>query len=372
MKRLVVVFLFLFACGTSTSNPDAAPSDSGTVDTGHPSSPCGKTSVDNVNLLKLTASNPLDPLGYPPYTADACQLAYVAKDGSLVLRDLISGTESMVADANEKPRRPSIASGLLAWEATIAGKDVVRWRSSVGVIATIPSAAFRAGEPRAAADAIAFTGFTSADPLGDSDVFLFTTSDQTIVSLGDGPAQQRFSDIDATRVAWSDFSEAGPNGAFDANLYTEAGYTPSDIVVYDRTTKTKTTRNAPNKQAFPLLVANGNVAYLDWDQVRPQPKFFAYGFKVGGVTADPSLDVNIGLTDTIETNAPYVRPTVHGTSFDWLQNGLLYRRPIDLSTPAKSVAGQMGDAYGVVDTDGLSILAVGTSTGDLTLLGLER
>jgi hypothetical protein len=357
MKYLL---LFLVACGGS---PSGTPIDGSVVDMGQPSS-CGMVSLDGVKITSL------DPLGFPAYAADGCKLAYVAKDGTLVLRDLQAGTEVVVATPTETPRRPSLGGPILAWEATVGGMDVVRWRSAAGVVETIPSTGVRAGEPHAATDAIAFTMWATADMKGDTDVMLFSLADKSIVPLGDGPAQQRFADISATHVAWADFSEGGPTGAFEADIMTPMGYAPADIVVYDRASKTKLTRKAPAKQAFPMLVAGGKIAYLDWNQVRPQPKLFGYAFKAGAIGADPTLDSNVALSDTVETTVPYIRPSVRGDSYWWLQNGGLWHRPTDLSVTAQRVDSFNTNAYTIVAIDGLAILAVG-NIGDLSLLGLN-
>ena len=39
-------------------------------------------------------------LGFPPYAADGCSLAYIAVDGSLRVRDLATGAEETVAAAS--------------------------------------------------------------------------------------------------------------------------------------------------------------------------------------------------------------------------------------------------------------------------------
>ena len=269
-----LAILVTCACSGQPAHPDSGGPEGGGLD--GPAPMCGALAVKGLKIATTMGANPLDPLGYPPYAADACQLAYVAADGSLVLRDLTAGGDVTIADASEKPRRPSVAGGIVAWEATIASKDVVRWRDRAGNASTIDGTFARAGEPRAASDAIAFTAWMTADPQGDTDVLLFSIEGKTLATIGTGSAQQRFADIDATRIAFTDFSEGGPTGAFEPDLMSDAGYSPSDVVVYDRGTKSLTVRPHSGKQAFPLLVAGGLVAYLDWDRVRPLPKFFRW------------------------------------------------------------------------------------------------
>jgi hypothetical protein len=366
MKRLL--FLFLVACGSTQSVADGGTEGGGTD--GGPAI-CGATQLADISLATVPAENPLDPLGYPPYALDGCQLVWVAKDGSLLMRDFSrSSGDVVIAPVIENPRRPTISGGIIAWESGTS----VRWRDRTGNVATIPPGAYTSsGEPRAAKDAIVFTAWATTDPKGDTDVLAFSTDTKTVTLIGGGPAQQRFPDIDATRIAFADFSEGGPTGAFDAELMTDAGYAPADIVVVDRATQMKTTRNAPGKQAFPMLVTGGAVAYLDWSQVRPMPKFFSYGLKVGPVTGSALFDVDVPEGGTIDTNRPYNRPSVHAGLFQWIALDKnfgtgFYQRPSDLSGPATLVQ-SLPNAIATVTGDSLSLVAIEGSTG-VTLLAI--
>src|SRR5581483_4582161 len=193
-----LALLFLAACSATPATTD------GGADAGMdgPAPKCGSVDVQVATIAaNMYGDNPLDPLGYPPYAVEGCALVYVASDGTLVLRDLAANVATNIAPAGEKPRRPSIAGGMVAWEATVNGTSVVRWRDATGKVDTIAGSFTSAGEPRAAKDAIVFTAWLSGDPKGDTDVLLFATSMKTITPVGTGPAQQRFPDIDGTRVA---------------------------------------------------------------------------------------------------------------------------------------------------------------------------
>ncbi|MFT3767526.1 MAG: hypothetical protein QM820_18890 [Minicystis sp.] len=228
--------------------------------------------------LEVSATDPYggEPyaLGYPPYAVDGCALAYVTPSGELRLRDLAGGSESVLAKVDEAPRRPAIVGDLVAWEGVIDGKVSVRVRGPHGTV-TVPGSFDHAGEPRVAADSVVFTGWHDADDHGDTDVYLFTPSTGEVTAIATGPAQQRFPDVSATHIAWTDFTE-DPDGALGDDS-TDA----ADIVVLARATSEQTTRKHEGKQAFPMLGADGHLAYLDWGLVHPEPKFSAYEIPAG-------------------------------------------------------------------------------------------
>ena len=124
-----------------------------------------------------------------------------------------------------------------------------------------------------------FTTWTTADPLGDTDVALYLLSTQEVVPVVSRPSQQRFAEISETHIVFTDFSE-DPDGHYDANSNDLA-----DIGVYDRATHEITIRALAGKQAFPLLLAGGSLAYLHWDwvEVHPEPKLAAYHLRVGSL-----------------------------------------------------------------------------------------
>ena len=305
-------------------------------------------------------------LGYPPYAIDGCSLAYVKPSGDLVLRDLASSVETVLEPASAEPRRPAIAGGLVAWEATLAGKGTLRVRGPNGV--TSVSGAFdHAGEPRVAADSVVFTGWLGPMDLADTDVFLYTPSTAALVAVATGPGQQRFADVSSTHVAWSDFSE-GANGVFSAD-----GNDAANIVVLDRATQKVAVRDEPGKQAFPMLGAEGKLAYLDWGLVHPEPKFSTYDLKIGDVGGALAQDA---LVEHITAQIPYIRPIARGGYVEWvsLTNGpALKRQAVDLLTPATVVSSFMGvSVFGPSASDAITLIATTTPTAAVTLRAFAR
>jgi hypothetical protein len=296
-------------------------------------------------------------LGYPPYAIDGCRLAYVkpaapgASMGDLVLRDLTAGTETLLAPAADAPRRPALSGALVAWEATVSGKSAVRVQGPAG-ITTLAGAFDHAGEPRVAPDAVVFTGWLSAMDLGDTDVFLYTPSTGEFTVVATGPGQQRFADVSPDHLAWSDFSE-GPSGAF-----TMDGTDAADIVVRDRAAQVTTVWTKPGKQAFPMLGAQGKLAYLDWGLVHPEPKFSEYDLRVGPIAGPVGTDV---LVEHIAAEVPYIRPIARGAYLEWvaLVNGpVLRRQAADLATPVETVSTFSGvTVYGPSASEAITLVA---------------
>jgi hypothetical protein len=289
-------------------------------------------------------------LGYPPYAVDGCSLVFVTPAGDLVLRDLAAGTEATIASASEQPRRPAIAGDLVAWEATVNGKPMVRVREGDHTT-TIDGPFNHAGEPRVAPGAVVFTGWLAENDLGDTDVFLYDT--HCVTKVRSGPGQQRFADISSTHIAWSDFSE-GQTGVF-----MDADGDAADIEVYDRSSNAIYKRKELGKQAFPLLGAEGKLAYLDWGTVHPEPKFSEYDVYIADIAQAAST---ANLVTHIQTTELYLRPTAHGTQIDWVVSNAgtpaLFHRPVDLSSPAVQLD-TMGstELYGPVATSGMAIVA---------------
>lgn len=360
--------------GGAAGSAGSAGSSGGTSGSGAAPA-CPATGVDGIRVA------PSDPgggvpyaLGYPPYAVHDCLLAYVAEPsggvsaGALVLRDLASGDETIVAAAAERPRRPALAGDFLAWEAEEAGKRVVRVRSG-GASATLKGAFDHAGEPRAAADGVVFTAFLGADDSGDTDVFFAAAGQESALPIASGPGQQRFADISATHIAFADFSE-DPDGRFDEDADDVA-----DIALYDRAKKTIETRQRSGKQAFPMLGAAGKVAYLSWGPDHPEPKFSAYQLLVGDIATKGDADE---LAADIITSAPYVRPAAHGDLLFWIQwptgkQAALMRRPVDLSAAAEAVPGFAGKAlYGPSATTALTVVATHGADGVMTLRAAAR
>jgi hypothetical protein len=336
---------------------------------GHVPPPCKAGAAAGIEVAPTDIYGGLPyALGYPPYAVDACSLAYVAPDGSLRLRDLTASIEWTLAEAAEEPRRPSVGEYVVAWEATEGGRRVVRvWTGEAAV--TVKGAFDHAGEPRASANGVIFTGWRAADEAGDTDVFLFVPGQAEAKPIAEGPGQQRFADISRTHVAYSDFSEDS-DGRFDENAFDL-----SDVVVVERATGTASRRMRAGKQAFPMLGAEGRVGYLEWGPQHPEPKFSAYTLLMGEAMAEGAKDEAVV---PIETLVPYVRPVARGTFVEWVawpnaSAPSLWRRRADLSEPAVEVPSIEGmEMYGPSATQWFTVLATRTAEGTMVLRAAER
>ena len=320
------------ACG---GRADSAPSNGAAVAPAGSASPSPSSSAtcDASAAAEIEVSTD-DLNGFPPYAVAGCTLAYVSRAGDLVVRDLATRTESVVAPAAERPRRPTASVDLVAWEADEGGRSVVRVRRA-GVVQTVVGAFASAGEPRASAASVAFTGWNGATAAADTDVWLYDASTgEARVVLG-GVGQQRFSDVSSAYVAASDFSE-DPDGRFDND-----GKDLSDVVLFDRATGAIVKRSLAGKQAFPMLAEGGIVAYLAWSGVHPEPKLVAYELRSGSVVGDPLADVKVA--DVVYASSEYARPAVAAGTLEWVANPdgrtTLYRAPANGSSPPVAVNG---------------------------------
>ncbi|APR85636.1 Hypothetical protein A7982_10985 [Minicystis rosea] len=352
MKRFSALLLGAWMMGCS------APTETGA---------CNVSAVEGLEVADHDPYGGAFTLGYPPYAVDGCSLAYVTTSGALRLRDLAGGGEKVLAEAPEAPRRPAIAGDLVAWEAEVDGKVVVRVRDAKGTV-TIAGDFDHAGEPRVAADAVVFTGFREADDDGDTDVFLFTPSTGAVTVVASGPAQQRFADVSTTHVAWTDFAE-DPDGTFGADSIDVA-----DVVVLDRGTNTATTRKLEGKQAFPMLGAAGKIAYLDWGLVHPEPKFSAYGIRLGPLGGDGSDDADVA---NLTTQILYVRPVTRGDRIAWVTTdgagSSLQERRVDLESPEETVnVFPSGDVFGPSASDSMTLVGASGTNGSVTLRAFTR
>jgi hypothetical protein len=313
--------------------------------------------------------------GYPSYAVDGCTLVYVARaletgaQGDLRKRDLSRGEEVVIASRDEAPRRPTISGDVIAWEATIAGRAVVRV-SYRGTVRTLSGSFDHAGEPRAAADGVVFTIWTSADPLGDTDVDLFLPETGQLVSVVRGPSQQRFADISPERIAFTDFSE-DPDGRYDG------GGDLADIGVYDRSTHAITERRLAGKQAFPMLLAGEQLAYLHWDffEIHPEPKLSAYHLRAVSLKGPALPDLEIATV--VAGTPPYVRPAAHASTLEWVDspNGKfrLWRAPADASSEPLAVPGLGGLAlYAPAPTQSFTVLATRQLSAPNAILAAVR
>jgi hypothetical protein len=311
---------------------DAASSTDGGAD----STECTEEFAEGLAVAESDVyGGPPFALGYPPYAVDGCRLLYVVNGavsgsvGELRLRDLATGEDTALEGAASKPRRPAARGGWMAWEATLNGVDVVRVTAGKEIL-TLEGPFDHAGEPRASADAVVFTGWLGPGSFADTDVFLFEPGTGAMTSVGKGSGQQRFPDVSLTHVAWADFSE-DPDGTFN-----QSGEDAADIVLFTRESGAITPRKRVGKQAFPLLGATGRLVYLDWGEVHPEPKFSEYDLRIGDLGAAIEADVTV---DHVTTQKPYIRPAALDGWIEWVRwpfdgNAELLRRPADLSKPA--------------------------------------
>jgi hypothetical protein len=334
----ILLALPTLACGTAKFG--AAPLDAGedgvTADAGVPDDT--PAACDAPLPASLPAVAPLDLDGYPPYAADGCAIVYVDVTGTLVALDLKSNATLTLDQAASSPKRPTIAGGVVAWEATDAGRAIVRVHTAAGT-STLAGAFDHAGEPRAAKDAVVFTAWLAAADASDTDVLLWDpTTGKTSVVFG-GPGQQRLADVSRTHVAASDFSE-DPDGTFNRN-----GTDLADVVVLERASGTVVHRAQPGKQAFPILVSATRLGYLDWVEVHPEPKLSQYTLRAGELAGTISGDVTIATVT--DDSSEYVLPTGRGGILEWVDRPqsaptALYRAPADLSSPPIAAPGLGG------------------------------
>lgn len=313
------------ACSNASSSVPPNSSDAST-EMPQPAPPqAPKCSPASVSEIEVTTR---DLLGYPPYSADGCRIAYVSGAGELRLRDLQFGTDTLVAPASESPRRPTLTEDLLAWEATVEGRTRIRIKTGE-TIEESPATLASATEPKAYGTAVVFTAWPSG-PI-DSDVWLF--EDGASIAVASGPGEQRFADLSATWVAFADFSE-DPDGRYDENEKDV-----SDIVLVHRTTGEVVRRPQPGKQSFPMLTGGDLVAYLDWNAVHPEPKFEAFKLRVGDRRAAPAEDRTVV---EITRQGPPARPAGRGGVLEWVadtdQGPRLFRAPADGTQPPAPIA----------------------------------
>lgn len=323
------------ACGGSASTQGPGASSSGSTTPPDTQQPPAATCSEGASDIAVLGE---DLNGYPPYASSGCSLAYVSTSGELVLRDLASKKETVLAPASDRPRRPAMSSELVAWEAEQGRTRVVRayLRNAVAPAAVTVKGQFAmAGEPRVNGHAMVFTAWTSAVERSDTDVWVYDALTQEARLAIGGAAQQRFADISAKVIVATDFSE-------DADgFYDGSGGDLADIVVVDRATGQITKRSAPGKQAFPMLGDDDLLAYLEWGSVHPEPKLVAYDLKVGPLFGQPTGDRTIA--NVTYMSSEYARPAVAGRTLEWVANPdgrtALYRAPLDGSAPPARVGG---------------------------------
>jgi hypothetical protein len=257
---------------------------------------------------------------------------YVSSTGALVVRDLGTGAEETLATASEQPGRPAASAEIIAWEAFEAGAKVVRVRvRATSETKTIAGAFVSAAEPRVSGTSVAFTAWITE---ADADIWLVDATNGESQSIFSGPAEQRFADVSASFVVATDFSE-DPDGKYDGQGDL------ADIVVFDRATQTVSKRALEKKQAFPMLVNDSLLGYLEWSLVHPEPKLEGYAIRVGPIAGPALLDQTIA--DVVLRTSYPVRPSTANGMIEWIANGdgttALWRAPADRSSAPATVAG---------------------------------
>jgi hypothetical protein len=266
-----------------------------------------------------------DLYGYPPYAAYGCRLAYVAADsGALVLRDLTNGSEKQIAPAAEHPQRPSVSADVVAWESTgPSGSPEVHVLYNNKT--TILSSGFgsqkgrpfdHSGEPRAWSGVVVLTAWSAAADTSDTDVLMYRATDDALVVVAGGPAQQRFADVSEGKIAVTDFIE-DPDGTFNENDADLA-----DIGILDRATGVYTLRKSPGKDAFPVLVSDDALGFLHWGDHRPEPKFQA--FAIMGAAIDGAALTNTAADKLLAdvTTLSFIRPSGRYGELFWVTSSM--------------------------------------------------
>jgi hypothetical protein len=337
MRRTrVLLAITATACGAAvdpSSGSGRAEGEGPTAPAGSEPAParCEAETVIDVEV----AGEDLD--GYPPYAVEGCALAYVSSEGELVLRDLATGLEAVIAPALEAPRRPAVSRELVAWEATFDGRSVVRVKRGSRAPETLAGGFVSAGEPRASGRSVSFTAWNGPADGDDTDVWLYDAAAGELRPIFSGPGQQRFSDVSEGHVVATDFSE-DPDGRYDGvgDL--------ADILVFDRATGEVTARQAPGKQAFPMLVDGATLGYLEWGLVHPEPKLERYDLRVGSIRGLAGEDRTLA---SVSYPSPQpVRPAAVAGVVEWIDDvsghRTLFRADVARSTAPTKVDGPPG------------------------------
>jgi hypothetical protein len=295
----------------------------------------------------------MDALAYAPYALAECSLAYVAPDGALRLRDLVSGSERVLEQSDRIPRRPAISRDVVAWEVVVDGKSQVRVFHGETTL-TLGGGFEQAGEPRAATGIVAFTAWPASESL-DTDVYTYELASGRVAVVIGGPGQQRFPDVSEDYVAATNFSE-DPRGVYDPNG------SLADLVLIERTTGTVVRRARPGKQAFPLLGSDGSLVYLEWTAIHPEPKFEAYSLQLGRVQAPPDSDVQVR---EIRSGLGYSRPSLRDGIIDFIDlttlPATLYR--VNVATPGTLVPEPLdGTPFSPVTATGFTVIGTRVDT----------
>jgi hypothetical protein len=352
---------------SSTGGSESSQGTSGEAAGGaaNPSS-CAAADLEGLSVF----SSGWDPLGYPPYALDGCTLVYVAPadgGGALHLRNLMTGDDSELEPAASKPRRPTVAGDVIAWEIGEGVTSQVRV-SYQGTTKTLSGDFNHAGEPRATTDAVVMTAFLGPNASDDSDVYLYDVAADRLSKVASGLGQQRFADVSPTHVVVTDFSE-DPRGFFDE--YNSI----ADVVVIDRASGVATPRKRPGKQAFPLLGSDGALVYLDWGAVHPEPKFSQFGLRAG--VLDGAVDADYDVKLEVHTDPAYVRPSLRGQHVDFVDTQAnvvgLYRYTLgSLESPVAVPVAGSPQLFGPVATDAMTLVSKPLEGQTLALTAIAR
>lgn len=331
MKRFMLALVV--ACGGSSA----------TVDSGVPG--CG-----DIGDARVT---PSDWLGYPPYAMQGCRLAFVdGTSGDLVLRDLSLGSSQVLEPALSAPRRPTVASDVVAWE-TQDGVHV--FYNGATATMPVPSGYDHVGEPAAATSIVVVTAWRDVAADSDTDVLAYDPASGNFTPVIVAPKQQRFAAVSDTLVAVTDFTE-DPIGS-----YTGSGNDLADIGVFTRASSTYAVRQRTGKDAFPVIITNDILGYLHWGDVHPEPKLEAYTLYTGTIGADPAGDVKIADV----TNAfALERPSAKNGVIEWVvtlqASSTLWRaNAMTASSPAAALTVTNESLLGSVSLDQGTLVAAG-------------
>ncbi len=293
----------VFACGGPVSSSPSH--DAGTDAISEPT--CASIGAP-VNVVAN------DDFGYPTYAIHGCRMAYVdANSQNLVLRDLTTGIETTLDQAANKPKRPSIASDVIAWEVTLTNPDAYQsvrafYGGAMHVI-DAPASYGAIGEPAVARGVVVVTAFKTNAFDSDTDVFAFDVASGKLTPVVVASSQQRFAAVSDGLIAVTDFSE-DPKGYF-----TGSGTDLADLGVFKRATQTYDVRKHPGKDAFPTIISGDVLGYLHWGDVHPEPKLEAYTLYTAHVSADPSTDARVAdVTNAVR----YLRPSASAGSLEWV------------------------------------------------------
>lgn len=217
-----------------------------------------------------------DPTPAPTYAIGSCRVAWVERGTNrLLMRRLGVGQRvgQIAGPAPASDARREISFGpltnayLVSWvegppndsRVMVAVPGVVAPKAISGPFHHAGEARVSAGVSKdgGPAGVVAFTGWLTADPKGDTDVFAYDPLTDTLTILADGPGQQRWPGTSNSEIAITDFHE-DPDGRFD-----DDGADRADILVINRIANTRRAFPRPGLQAHARTC--GHALYRDWN-----------------------------------------------------------------------------------------------------------